>query len=80
MSPVIPASPPIQKSTEVIKGGVWWYMYVMEYYSAIKRSEIGPSVATGMNLESDILSEVSQRGKHILLINTYIGNLGKTSC
>ena len=54
MSPVIPASP-IQKSTEIIKGGVWWYMYVMEYYSAIKRGEIGPSVATGMNLESDIV-------------------------
>ena len=29
---VIPASPPIQKSTEIIKVGVWWYIYVMEYY------------------------------------------------
>lgn len=79
MSPVIPASPPIQKSTEVIKGGVWVVHVCNGVLFSHKRSEIGPSVATGMNLESDILSEVSQE-KHILLINTYIGNLGKTSC
>ena len=38
-----------------------WYVYTMKYYSAIKRNEIVPIVTTRMNLESIILSEVSQR-------------------
>ena len=36
-----------------------WYIYTMEYYSAIK-NKIIPSVAAWMNLEIVILSEVSQ--------------------
>ena len=36
----------------------------MEYYSAIKRNEIGPFVETWMDLETVILSEVSQKEKH----------------
>ena len=35
----------------------------MEFYSAIKRNEIMPFTATWMNLESVILSEVSQTEK-----------------
>ena len=35
----------------------------MEYYSAIKKNEIMPFVATWMDLESIILSEVSQTEK-----------------
>ena len=35
-------------------------MWYMEYYSAIKRNEIMPFACTGMDLEIDILSEVSQ--------------------
>ena len=37
-----------------------WYLYTMEYYSAMKRSEIGSFVEMWMVLESVIQSEVSQ--------------------
>ena len=39
------------------------YRYTLEYYSAIKKNEIMPSAATGMDLEILILSEVSQNEK-----------------
>ena len=38
-----------------------WYIYTMEYYSAIKRNEIGSFVGTWMDLETVIQSEVSQK-------------------
>ena len=72
MSPIILASPPIHKSTEIIKGGIWWYIYVMEYYSAIKRKGTGSSVVMGMNLESDIYSEVSQKERNTYCALTHI--------
>ena len=40
-----------------------WYMYTMEYYSAIKKNEIVPFAATWMDLEIIIVSEVSQTEK-----------------
>ena len=40
-----------------------WYVYTMEYYSAIKMTEIMPSAATWMQLEVIIPSEVSQKEK-----------------
>ena len=36
-----------------------WYIYTMEYYSAIKRNEIGSFVETWVDPESVIQSEVS---------------------
>ena len=41
-----------------------WYIYTMEYYSAMKRNEIGSFVATWMDLETVIQSEVSQKEKN----------------
>ena len=37
-----------------------WYICTVEYYSAIKKNKIMPSAATRLDLESIILSEVSQ--------------------
>ena len=39
-----------------------WYIYTMEYYSAIKMNKIMPFAATWMELETLILREVSQKG------------------
>ena len=41
-----------------------WYIYTMEYYSAIKRNEIGSFVETWMDLETVIQSKVSQKEKN----------------
>ena len=40
-----------------------WYIYTMEYYSAIKKDDIMPFAATWMELENLILSEMSQKDK-----------------
>ena len=48
----------------------------MEYYSATTKTETVP-FARGMDLESVIQSEVSQREKQILYINAYMWNLEK---
>ena len=37
-----------------------WYIYIMEYYLAIKKNEIMPLGATSVDLEIITLSEVSQ--------------------
>jgi len=39
---------------------MWWQIYTMEYYSTIKKNEIMPFVGTWIDLESVILSEISQ--------------------
>ena len=44
-----------------------WYIYTIEYYSAIERSKIGSFVETWMDLETVTQSEVkSEREKQIL--------------
>ena len=42
-----------------------WYIYIIDYYSAIKKNEIMPFPATWMQLEFFILilSEVSKKEK-----------------
>ena len=40
-----------------------WYIYTIEYYSAIKKNETTPFSATWMDLEIIIQSEVSQKEK-----------------
>ena len=48
-----------------------WYVYTMEYHSAIKMNEIGSFVEMWMDLETVIQSELSQKEKK-LHINTYV--------
>ena len=43
-----------------------WYIYTMEYYSAIKRNEIGSFVELWMDLETVIQSEVRKRKTNIV--------------
>ena len=49
-----------------------WYIYTMEYYSAIKRNKIGSFAETWMDLETVIQSEVSQKEKNKYGILTHI--------
>ena len=49
-----------------------WYIYTMEYYSAIKKNEIGSFVETWMDLETVLQSEVSQKEKNKYCRLTYI--------
>ena len=49
-----------------------WYIYSMEYYSAIKRNEIESVLMRWMNLEPIIQSKVSQKEKNKYCILTYI--------
>ena len=41
-----------------------WYIYTMEYYSAIKRNEFDSILMRQIKLEPIIQSEVSQKEKH----------------
>ena len=63
------------KQLKCPKKGDWlkklWYIYTMEYYSAIRRDEVLPFATTWMDLERIMLSEISQTEKvenHISLI------------
>ena len=50
-----------------------WYIYTMEYYSAIKRNTSESVLMRWMNLEPIIQSEVSQKekDKYHILMHTY---------
>ena len=49
-----------------------WYIYTMEYYSAIKGNEIELFVVTWMDLETVIQSERSQKEKNKNRMLTHI--------
>ena len=40
-----------------------WFTYTMEYYLAMRKNEVWPFVATWMELEGVMLSEISQAEK-----------------
>ena len=52
----------------------WMYVYIMDYYSAIKKNERMQFVVTWMDLEITILSEVSRTEKDKSHDITYIWN------
>ena len=53
-----------------------WYIYTVEYYSAIKRNETELFVVRWMDLET-VLQSKSEREKQIPYGSTYIWNLKK---
>ena len=54
-----------------------WYIYTMEYYSAIKKKEIPAFFATWMDLETIMLSEVSHTMTPTSIAFTDMWNLKK---
>ena len=57
---------------------IYIYIYTMEYYSAIKRNNIGSFVETWMDREIVIQSEVKSEGeKQVSYINADMWNLEK---
>ena len=54
-----------------------WYIHIMEYYSAMKKNEIMSFAATSMEIETIILSEVSQTEKDKYPDINYMGNQKK---
>ena len=52
-----------------------WYIYTMEYYSAIKKNTFESVLKRWKKLEPIKQSEVSERKTPIQYINTYIQNL-----
>ena len=49
-----------------------WYIYTVEYYSAMKRNETESFVEMWMDLETVIQSEVSQKEKNKYHILTHV--------
>ena len=50
-----------------------WFVYAMEYYSAIKKNEILPFATTRAELERIMLSETRQRKTDIHMISRICG-------
>ena len=66
----------IWKQPRCPSGDKWirklWYMYTMEYYSAITKNGFESVLMRWMKLEPTIQSEVSQKEKHQYSILTHI--------
>ena len=56
-----------------------WYIYTMEYYSAIKKNTFESVLMRRMKLEPIIQSEVNQKEKHQYSILTHIYGIYKDS-
>ena len=60
----------IWKQSKCSSTGEWIkkmrYIYIMEYYSAIKKNEILPFATTRMDLEGIVLIEISQTKTNIV--------------
>ena len=48
-----------------------WYIYTIEYYSAMKRNVFESVLMRWMNLEPVIWSEVSEKDKYHILTHIY---------
>ena len=62
-----PKCPPTEEWIKKI-----WYIYKMEYYSAMKRNEVGSLVEMWMDRETGIQSEGSQKEKNKYRILTHV--------
>ena len=49
-----------------------WYIYTMEYYAAERKTELLPFAVAWMELESIMLSEISQLAKDKYHMNSLI--------
>ena len=58
----------------------WWYIYTMEYYSAIKKNAFESVLRRWMKLEPVIQSEVSHKEKHLYSILTHINGNDNAIC
>ena len=58
-----PTQMPIDDRLMIDWTGKMWHIYTMEYYAAIKNDEFMPFVGTWMNLETIILSTLTQEQK-----------------
>ena len=52
-----------------------WYIYTMEYYSAIRKNDILPFATMWMELEGIMLSEISQSERQISFDFTHMRTL-----
>ena len=62
------------KTTQVL---INWYIYILEYYSAVKKNEILIQARIWRTLQNSVLSERSQSQKsHVIWLHSYIDRDG----